>query len=176
MGLGFSKILLSKEIPHYKVSDFFSFICNPSEPGIGHLLGSLCHTLGSDDLFFVHYASIIYHCFSSLVLIFVPGVLRAVVTKVSLLMTGVTLNFIQVLPWVTWPLSSPLEESSMWHISPTGHISSMGQGAWVYFLTSCNSSPSSSSQGVHGIWADKLSVQHPSTSILSGGSPSTVCS
>jgi len=85
MGLGFLKILSSQEISHYEISDLFSFVGYSSEPHICYLLWSLGGASGGD---------VIYHHFPCLALVFVPGVLWAIATKMPFLMTGVTLNFV----------------------------------------------------------------------------------
>ncbi len=94
MGLGFLKILLSKEIPHYKVSDFLLIIGNPSQPGVSRLLRGLHHALGTYELFFIYDTLVIHYGFPSLTLVLIPCVLQAIATEMSFLMTCVTLNFV----------------------------------------------------------------------------------
>jgi len=113
-------------------------------------------------LFFV-YTLIINHCFSSPALIFIPGVLWAIVTEVSLLITGVTLNFAYVSSRMTWSLSSSLEESSMWGVSPSRYVSSLLHCSWVYFFASSDSPSCSSGRGIHGVWVGELLGWCPSS-------------
>ena len=94
MGLGSLKILLPQEISHDKILDFFSFIGNSPQPGISQLLGGLCHVSGTDDLFFFNYALVVHYCFSPPASVFVPSMLQAIATEVSLLMAGIALNFV----------------------------------------------------------------------------------
>ncbi len=174
MGLGSLKILLSKEIPHYEVLDLFAFICYSVKPCICRLLWGLCRASHCDDLFFPYHASIVDYCLSSLALVFIPSMLGAIVTEVSLLMTGVTLNFADIPSRTIRSSPSSLEESSMWIVSPLRYVASTHR-SWVYFFTSCNSSSCSSSRGIHGIWICKLVSWCPSPLLRFQGTSSSMC-
>src|SRR6266702_5427041 len=143
MGLGSLKFLLSKEGPSLQGLRLLLVHLQPPLASVSQLLGGVYHASGGNDLFFINHASVIYHHLSSPALTFVPTVLGAVATKVSLLMTGVTLNFAHVSSGMTWSLSPSLKESSAWGVSSWRYVSST-HCPGVCLFTSSNSPPCSS--------------------------------
>src|SRR6266702_553792 len=103
MGSGALKTLLSDKISHDQFLYLFSCGSHSSEPCIGLLLRGLSVSSCRYYWFLVADASVIDHCFtplsrswgpvSSSIIWSVPRVLGAVAAQMSLLVTGITLNF-----------------------------------------------------------------------------------
>src|SRR6266702_1595571 len=104
MGSGALKILSSDEVPHNQFLYFFPCGCYSAKPCVSLLLWGLSGGPCNETLLFFANTSIVDYCIASLTWAWVspilpllsghiPGVLRAVATQVSFLMTGVTLNF-----------------------------------------------------------------------------------
>src|SRR6266702_5360798 len=126
--------------------------------------------------FLVANASVINHSFTSLALMrspvslivvwFVPRMLGAVATQMSLFVTSVALNFAQVSL-----SSSPLVSL---HESSSGNVSSAGHSCWIHLLTSCNTASGSSCRCIHCIWVEHHVLWHPS-SLVRGSYTSAMC-
>src|SRR6266702_3282367 len=92
--------------------------------------------------------------------------LGAIATQMSLLMTGVALNFSQI------SLSSP---ALSLHKSSSRYVSS-AHCRRIYIFTSHDSSSGSSSRGVHGVWVVCQSLWHPPTRLWRRCCSSSMCS
>ncbi len=143
MGSGALKILPSSKVPHDQFLYFFSRGCYFMKPCVSLLLWGLSGGSCNKTLLLIANTPIVDYCITSLTWAWVlpvlpslsgciPGVLRAVVTQVSFLMTGVTLNFAQV--------SLPSASTSFLEESPSRGIYVAYHSCWVCFFTSSDAS------------------------------------
>src|SRR6266702_5523333 len=153
MGSGVLKTLSPYKVSHHQFLYVFSCCCYPSKPRISLLLWGLSICSCDRRLFFLAYTSVVYYCFAPLagawgpasgLVWFVPCMLRAIATQMSLLVTCVALNFAEV--------SRPPSTPSSLHVSSPWNVSSSRHGCRVHFFAPCNASPRSSCRCVHGVW------------------------